>query len=267
MSEQETTARFISFGSGSSGNCYCFVLPEGVLLVDAGLPIRKIKHGLEANGLGLEHIRAILVTHEHSDHSRSLCRLAAGHDITIFGTSELFAAMDRKRPTIPPFQRVVIKSEQPFSVMGLSAIPFNIPHDSASNVGYLLRFGQCSLAVISDAGYVTPLMKQYAAMANYLILEADYDPGMLLYGSYSPELKARITGPEGHLSNTDSAVFLASLDPNNIKHVWLCHLSSNNNTHEKCREAFALHCDELFSGRDYLSILPRYEVTAPFELR
>ena len=262
MTDSQSIVKFMSIGSGSSGNCYCFAMNEGLLLLDAGLPIRTIKHALEKEGYGLDDIKAILVTHEHSDHTRSLFRLANASKIPIYGKKLLFSALDRLRQKpIPVSQRVYIESELPFELMGASIIPFDIPHDSLSNVGYLLRFPHTSIGIISDTGYVTPLIRQYAAMADYLVLEANYDPGMLIYGKYPPELKARIASKNGHLSNEDAAIFLASLDPKKLKHVWLCHLSRENNTHEKCRETFSTFCDEIFQGRDYLSILPRFDAT------
>jgi len=106
---------------------------------------------------------------------------------------------------------------------------FEVPHDGTDNVGYCIEIGDKIFSFLTDLGHITETAAHYICKANYLILEANYDLEMLRMGPYPKYLKERISGPNGHMSNTDTAEFLAENINENLKYIWLCHLSKDNN--------------------------------------
>ncbi|KAA6323299.1 putative metallo-hydrolase YycJ, partial [termite gut metagenome] len=143
------------------------------------------------------------------------------------------------------------------------------PHDSTDNVGYCIEIGEIVFSFLIDMGEITPLAARYIRKANYLIVEANYDEEMLRTGSYDTKLKERIDGKTGHLSNDALADFLAEHTTGILRHIWLCHLSKNNNTPELAYETIGrgLRGKGLVLGRDIrLDVLKRSTVSGPYEM-
>lgn len=106
---------------------------------------------------------------------------------------------------------------------------FEVPHDGTDNVGYCINIDGKIFSFLTDLGHITPTAAEYICKANYLVLEANYDEEMLKMGPYPQYLKERIAGPNGHMSNRETADFLAENINENLKYIWLCHLSKDNN--------------------------------------
>ena len=141
-----------------------------------------------------------------------------------------------------------------------------MPHDGTDNVGYCIETGDKTFAFLTDMGHITPTAASYIERADYLILEANYDDAMLQMGPYPPYLKARIAGPNGHMSNREAAQFIAEHFPPHLKVLWLCHLSKDNNHPELAYKTVELALREqgIVAGRDIqLCALKR---TLPSEL-
>lgn len=225
--------------SGSSGNCYYVASQEGGLLIDAGIPARSIVRSLSALNIPIEgRIKGILITHEHADHIKGLSTLALRYNLAVYTSEIIQEAIDglhyyKKMEGIP--RPEVIVGEQ-FSLAGFEIEAFNVPHDSTSNMGYFLRRGDFLMTLATDIGHITPEIKHYATRARYLILESNYDPEMLWTGRYPHYLKERVAGGRGHLSNIQSAEFLCDVFHPELKHVWLCHLSMENNHPALCQK-------------------------------
>ena len=113
---------------------------------------------------------------------------------------------------------------------------FEVPHDGTDNAGYFIEIGGKTFAFLTDLGEITSTAAQYIRKANYLILEANYDKEMLQTGPYPFHLKERIAGPNGHMSNHEMADYLSHHFPQHLKHLWLCHLSKDNNHPELARK-------------------------------
>lgn len=228
---------FMSFGSGSSGNCaYLGTRARGVL-IDAGVAPDSVMQALDSIGVRPEAVSAILVTHDHGDHVRYLYPFCRRHrHLAVCATPRCFSGIMRRHSVsrrLRDYHRAVYK-EFEFEAGGLRVTPFDVSHDGTDNCGYLLQAPSGrTFAVATDLGAVTERVEHYLSLANYLMLEANYDPDMLRQGSYPEYLKARIAAPRGHLDNSEAGRLLARIWSPALSHVFLCHLSHDNNTPER----------------------------------
>lgn len=230
--------RFISFGSGSSGNCYMLATANDALLIDAGIGGRTLKKLFKDRGLSLRDIHHILVTHDHADHIKAVGVVSQDYAVPVYATAEVHAGIRRNycvRKKVDPSRERCIQKDEPFQVGDFRVTAFGVPHDSSDNVGYRVECEGVTFCVITDAGHVTQEMKPYIAQANYLVIEANHDEQMLQAGPYPQHLKARILSPTGHLSNKACAQALVENMGPGLRHVWLCHLSEENNHPELAR--------------------------------
>lgn len=222
----------MSLGSGSSGNCYYLSSGEYAILIDAGIGIRSIKKIFKEYNLNLDHVKAVLITHDHADHIKAAGHLGEKHGIPIYTTPEVHAGMNRSycmtEKLSAEHKKFIAKGEW-ITLGDFKITCFEVPHDGSDNVGYCIQFGNQCMSILTDIGHITPTAAQYIACANYLVLEANYDETMLQMGPYPRHLKERISGPNGHLSNREMSSFLAEHFPPGLKHLWLCHLSKENN--------------------------------------
>jgi len=196
--------------------------------------LRTIKKSLRDYGISLDTIMALLVTHDHADHIKSVGSLGGKLSLPVYATESVHFGIQRSKyldHDISASRRIVEK-EIPFKIKDFEIVAFDVPHDSIENVGYQIKIGNKSVVLITDVGRVTDTVITYASSANHLILEANYDENMLKYGKYPEYLKKRITSGMGHLSNRMAGELLSSIYHNQMEEVWLCHLSKDNNTPE-----------------------------------
>ena len=224
--------RFISLGSGSSGNCYYFYDDTCGLMVDAGVGVRTIKKYFKDYGLSFSHISAIIVTHDHADHVKAVGSLSRDHFLPVYTTAEVHHGIYRNyciKTKVPMANQRVIQVGEAFSIGDFSVTALPVPHDSTDSVGYVICYCDIRIALLTDVGHVTSDIEQAIRKADYLIVESNYDREMLLRGPYPERLKTRIISPTGHLSNDECGEVLARCLSPRIKRVWLCHLSQENN--------------------------------------
>jgi phosphoribosyl 1,2-cyclic phosphodiesterase len=230
---------FMCLGSGSSGNCYYLSTETTGILIDAGLGIRTLKRHFQTFGLSFSHIQAVLVTHDHADHIKAVGKLAAEYGIPIYTTQEVHEGISRNYCVSPRLQAehcAYLEKDVPLEIGDLHITPFGIPHDSNDCVGYRVEAGGVRFCLITDIGHVTERVKEEVSEANYLVLESNHDTEMLMAGPYPAHLKGRISGPTGHLSNREAGELLANSSSPALRHVWLCHLSEENNHPELARK-------------------------------
>lgn len=223
---------FISFGSGSSGNCSFLYSEDGGLILDAGVGIRAIKRYAKAYGVPLHKAQAILVTHDHADHVRSVGTLSKDFSLPVYATEKVFGGIGRNwsvRQKIPAGNSHVFSAGETFTVGPFTVTTFPVPHDSAENVGYAIESEGITFVLMTDIGHLTKEMSAFIGRANYLVIEADFEKEMLLNGTYPEHLKTRILGPQGHQSNVETAEAIAAYATPKLRHVFLCHLSNENN--------------------------------------
>jgi len=201
------------------------------ILIDAGIGIRTIRKVLKDYNIEMSKIIAVLITHDHADHIKTVGCLGEKLNIPIFATLAVHGGIEKSRyveETLYSSRRIVEK-ETPFSIRDFQITAFEVPHDSTDNVGYHIVYNQHRFTFATDVGHITETVSKYMCMANHLIIEANYDEEMLRFGSYPAFLKERVSSPTGHLSNREAAEFLATHYTPDLKDIWLCHLSKDNN--------------------------------------
>ncbi len=264
--------KFISMGSGSSGNCYFLYTDTDGLMIDCGVGVRTLKKHFHDYGLQLGAVRNILITHDHADHVKSVGSLCRDLDVPVYTTSAVHAGIYRNwcvKHKIDEAHRKVIEKGVVFELGDFRITPFGVPHDSVDNVGYVIEHGGVTFVLVTDCGHVTDEIKEVISRANYLVIEANYDAEMLAEGPYPEHLKRRITSESGHLSNIDCATALADNASPALRKVWLCHLSEENNHPELARKSVesVLRSYGIVAGKDFqLEVLKRKVPSVPCDL-
>lgn len=264
--------KFISFGSGSSGNCYFLYTETDGLMIDVGVGIRTLKKHFKDYGLKMPQIHRVLITHDHADHIKSVGSISYDLQLPVYATEKVHKGIDRNycvQRKVSSDKRCKVTAGVTEQMGEFQVTPFHVPHDSSDNVGYFIVVGDTSFCIITDAGSVTDEMQQYIARAQYLVIEANHDKEMLMQGPYPPYLKSRILSTTGHLSNDDCGEAIAQNATNRLRHVWLCHLSEENNHPELARKTVesVLRSYGIVAGKDFeLEVLKRTVPTGIFEL-
>lgn len=220
-----------SLFSGSSGNCTYISDGDTKLLVDAGVSGTKIIKALEEIDVRPQDIKGILVTHEHTDHVQGVGVLSRKLDVPVYATGGTWQAMEAKIGNVAFKNTIEIEAGTDFYIGNLDITPYAIPHDAASPVAYNFMAGRKKVGVCTDLGFMPKQVFDNIRDCNVLLLEANHDLDMLNSGAYPYELKRRISGSKGHLSNETCGKTLAMI-ADKVKYVMLGHLSRENNTEE-----------------------------------
>ena len=251
--------KFLSLSSGSCGNCYFLSDGKAGIVIDAGVSLRRLKKTLVERGFTLDSFQAVLVTHDHLDHIRHLGAWCKQLRKPVYATKTLHNALafhSFTRDWIIPCRRDL--AEEGIDVLHLlpemadddcpKVSHFVVPHDATQTVGYFIEWHGVKFFLMTDAGRVTKEALRYASMADTLVFESNYDPAMLICGSYTHELKMRICKGNGHLSNEECAEAIWRVWHPGLKNIFLCHLSENNNTPDLAFEATAEALDSIDAG-------------------
>ena len=204
--------KFISFGSGSSGNCYELATSTDALLIDVGVGLRGLKKSCRDYGCSLSQIHHVLVTHDHADHIKSVGSFSHDYSVPVYATKEVHEGINRNycvTKKLAPGLTCYVEKGVTQQIGEFSVTPFAVPHDSSDNVGYLIEVEGVVFCVMTDVGTVTDEMKSYISRANYLVIEANHDIEMVQNGPYPQFLKDRILSQTGHLSNHDCGKAIA----------------------------------------------------------
>lgn len=223
---------FCTFASGSSGNCSLVSCRGTLLLIDAGISMKRIKTDLAAVGAAPEMLSGILVTHEHSDHICALKMLTKYYDVPVFAPRGVAWGIRLQMPEVAP-SICEFEAGTDFDIGSISVSSFNTPHDTRESVGYRLTGGGRTLSIVTDLGYIPQEVFDTVLGSDTVLLESNHDVDMLKSGSYPPYLKRRILGEHGHLSNSECARMAAALAKRGTKRIILAHLSRENNTPDK----------------------------------
>lgn len=264
--------RFISFGSGSSGNCYLLTTPTDGLLIDIGVGLRGLKKDFKDYGVSFSQVHHVLVTHDHADHVKSVGTFSKEWQVPVYATRAVHEGIGKNycvQQKVPADQKRYIDKGETFTLGDFTVTPFGVPHDSCDNVGYRIEAEGVTFCLMTDAGWVTDEMKRNIAQADYLVIESNHDVEMVKNGPYPNHLKRRILSPTGHLSNNDCGTALAENMSERLKHIWLCHLSQENNHPELARKTVEtiLRSHGIAVGTDVLlEVLKRKSPTGIFNL-
>ena len=274
---------YISFGSGSSGNSSYVGTSKGGVIIDAGIRADEIEKKIRANGIDMKKVHGVLLTHDHSDHVRYAYTLLRHHKhMRLFCTPRILTAILRRHDIssrIKDYHNPIFK-EIPFKVGELEITAFEVPHDGHDNMGFSINFQSRNFVLATDMGEIMPRARHYMSEAHYLVIESNYDLHMLLTGRYPEFLKARIQTSSGHMDNEATAAFLKEIYNPKLKHIFLCHLSQDNNTPEKALEKVRKALEEagakVGTGMETLEdrkadvqlmALPRFDATRLFVFR
>ncbi len=221
--------------SGSRGNAIYIGDGSTAILIDAGLSGVEIQRRMDQKALDPNHLDAILVSHEHSDHIQGVGVLSRRFGIPVYINKNTLQATGK---TLGKLNQVVpFTCGYSFTVKSLAVHPFSISHDAEDPSGFTIGSNGYKVGVATDLGIVTGVVRNHLEGCNILIVEANHDPQMLIAGPYPWHLKQRIQGRSGHLSNEDTARLLEDLLHDDLSHVVLAHLSEENNTPEKARQS------------------------------
>jgi phosphoribosyl 1,2-cyclic phosphodiesterase len=223
--------KFTILGSGSGGNCAYLETTEARILVDAGFSPRQIRKRLQDIGRVPENLTGILVTHEHSDHVQGLIGIAAKLGIPIYCNRATKEAFEFQLQT--KFNCNLFETGASFEIGDLLVDTFAIPHDAQDPVGFLIHTPAGDIGFVTDLGHTTKLVLERIRPANVLVLESNHDVKMLKEcPRRSWSLKQRILGRHGHLSNDAAAEAVAQIMSDELKHLYLAHLSRECNKPE-----------------------------------
>ncbi|MCL2286494.1 MAG: MBL fold metallo-hydrolase [Firmicutes bacterium] len=221
---------FCTIASGSSGNAVCVGLGGRHFLVDAGVSGKRIENVLFK--MNVRNISGIFITHEHRDHIAGAGVMARRFKVNLYATplTWRYFAANRSLGELNAEQIKVIEPDKPIDVGGVTVKAFNISHDAAQPVGYTFETKGKKIATATDLGCATDTVRDNLKGSNVILLESNHDPVMLKNGPYHQALKQRVASTRGHLSNADAGVLLAEVADDKLEHVFLAHLSEDNNT-------------------------------------
>ncbi len=252
---------FLSLISGSSGNATLVKYKNTTLLIDCGMSGKKLEQAIGDISMTCFDIDALLITHEHIDHTRGAGVISRKYNIPLYMTKGTHLSSDLGK--IPSENINYISKDSQFEIGDIGIVPFEISHDAKEPVGYSF-YTDKKLTLATDCGVLTEDIQKHLLGSDEIILESNHDPDLLMYGAYPMSLKRRIMSDLGHLSNMDAAKMAVKLLNSGTKKIMLGHLSQENNTPDIAYETTknALIYEGARLGEDIsLSVANRYEIT------
>jgi len=233
--------RFASIGSGSKGNATLVDVDDRLVMIDCGFSVRETIRRMQLLGVDPGQLDALLVTHEHSDHSSGVARLSRKYKVPVYMThgtcsTGRFEGSHEFR---------LFNCEDHFSIGNLEVTAVAVPHDAIEPCQYRLSCAGKNLGLLTDLGSVTPHVVSSYRDCQALILEFNHDLDMLMQGEYPQPLKQRVGGDWGHLNNEQAASILAQVDLPGLRHLVVAHVSEKNNTRERAEQALERVLDSL----------------------
>jgi phosphoribosyl 1,2-cyclic phosphodiesterase len=248
-----------SLNSGSNGNCYYIGTMEECVLIDCGIGIRETVRRMKRLGLSPKKLKGIFLTHEHSDHTVGIPSLARKYGLPVYGTLPTFQEARLKLPgdLIKP-----ITPNESLSIGNLIVHAFPKLHDAVDPIAFVVESGGVKVGVFTDLGKPSETVIDHFRQCHAAFLESNYDEEMLMRGDYPFHLKNRIHGDSGHLSNEQAFKLYAMHAPSFMSHLFLSHLSNNNNKIKLVREAFST-----FENAVEIIIASRHRETKLYHVR
>jgi phosphoribosyl 1,2-cyclic phosphodiesterase len=223
------TLRFAALGSGSRGNAALVEFGSTLLMIDCGLPRKAVEERIRALDREPRDVTAILVTHEHADHSQGVAKFARRYNTPLWMTPGTASAL-------PDLRRVnALSCHRELAIGGIDVRPYPVPHDAREPCQFTFTAGARRFGMLTDAGHVTPHMLEQLTGCDALALECNHDLPSLQNGPYPETLKARVASRFGHLNNGQTTELLQRLDPTRVQWLVGLHLSETNNTPEHVR--------------------------------
>ncbi|WP_428327775.1 MBL fold metallo-hydrolase [Mucilaginibacter sp.] len=247
-----------SLNSGSNGNCYYVGNEHDAVLIDAGISCRETEKRMLRLGLSMKKVRAIFVSHEHSDHINGIAVLAKKYKLPVYITPP---TLKRGGIIIEEQQVFSFKAFEIITIGELQITAFPKKHDASDPYSFLIACRDIKVGVFTDIGMVCENLIHHFKQCHAAFLEANYDDEMLDSGGYPYHLKHRIRGGNGHLSNKQALDLFIAHKPEFMTHLLLSHLSKNNNDPHLVQQLFDEH-----AGETTVIVASRYEETAIYHI-
>ena len=220
--------KFCSLFSGSSGNSSLIQTEKTKILVDIGVSTKKITESLESININPNEIDAIIITHEHSDHTSGIGLFSKKYNIPVYANIETWNAMPTQKAKILE-NNIKYFDFNDFKINDLTISPFSIPHDAANPCGFNIYKEDKKISIATDIGHITSEVLDKLSNSSFLLLESNYDLNTLKCSKYPYPLKQRIYGKNGHLSNDEAGKTISYLASHGVENIMLGHLSKENN--------------------------------------
>jgi len=245
-----------SLNSGSNGNCYYVGNQHEAVLIDAGISCRETENRIARSGLEIKKIKAIFITHEHSDHIRGAEFISRKHQIPVYISMGTLAKCTLK------LEKNLLRhfdAYTPVNIGNLEIVAFPKQHDASEPHSFTITGSGITIGVLTDIGTACDHVIRNFKQCHAAFLETNYDDGMLKRGKYPEHLKKRIKSDQGHLSNHQALELFNSHKSDSLSHLLLSHLSQENNNPGLVRELFAKH-----AGNVLVTVAPRHKESAVF---
>jgi len=229
------TLHIASLNSGSNGNCYYIGNEEEAVLVDAGISCRETEKRMLRLGLSMRKVKAIFISHEHTDHVKGLCNLASKYNLPVYISNGTLAGC---RLVLKKDLVVSLQYDTPVRIGELHINAFPKFHDASEPCSFLIGYNGVQVGVFTDIGMVCEQLVHHFKQCHAAFLEANYDDELLAKSAYPYFLKRRISGGRGHLSNQQALELFNTHKPPFMTHVLLSHLSKDNNCPELAQSLF-----------------------------
>lgn len=245
-----------SLNSGSNGNCYYVGNAHEAVLIDVGISCREVEKRMQRLSLNPKQIKAIFVSHEHGDHIHGVPAFASKFNVPVYITPSTYRAANL---SLTKVSVNTFTPNQPINIGELVVLPFPKQHDAADPHSFVVQHKGIHVGIMTDIGRVCDHVVRHLKQCHAVFLESNYDTEMLDKGGYPLALKNRIRNGYGHLSNHEAADLLMQHRPDFLSHVFLSHLSRNNNSPERALAAF-----QNFQHQSQVLIAPRDKETPLF---
>jgi phosphoribosyl 1,2-cyclic phosphodiesterase len=248
-----------SLNSGSNGNCYYVASNDAAILVDAGISCKETEKRMKRLGLSMKKVKAIFITHEHADHIFGVERLSKKYQLPVYITpiTLLHAKLKVEEWLIRSFE-----SRSSVQVDDLTIVPFKKIHDAVDAHSFVVTDGNVRIGIFTDIGLPDEIFTNHFSHCHAAFLESNYDEHMLENGTYPWALKNRIRGGQGHLSNKQALAVFLQHRPTYMSHLFLSHLSRQNNHPKKVKELF-----EPVAESTKIIVAPRDKSTGLYHIR
>jgi phosphoribosyl 1,2-cyclic phosphodiesterase len=247
-----------SLNSGSNGNCYYLGNEEEAILVDAGISCRETEKRMSRLGLSMEKVKAIFVSHEHADHIAGIRVLAKKYRLPVYITTP---ALVHGGLQINAASVISFAPHTPVIIGSLSITAFPKYHDASDPYSFIIGCKEVTVGVFTDIGVACTEVIRYFKLCHAVFLEANYDEDMLENGGYPYHLKKRIRDGKGHLSNLQALELFKTHRPTFMSHLFLSHLSHNNNRPEIVQSLFDAH-----AGNTKIIVASRYKESELYQI-
>lgn len=246
-----------SLNSGSNGNCYYIANQEEAILIDAGLSCRETERRMKRLGIAMNKVKAIFITHEHADHVNGIPSIHKKYKIPVYITTATLL-----RAQLQKAEAYAFKAYEPIVIGGLTVRAFPILHDAQDPHNFIISYNEVNVGVFTDIGDVTDHVIHNFKQCHAAFLESNYDIELLESGRYPIALKNRIKGGYGHLSNVQAAELFSTHRPSFMSHLFLGHLSRNNNSPKVVQTLF-----DSIAGQTEIVIASRYKETKLYTIQ